>query len=470
MRIEKNSRRHLSSARFLIENEDGEVIAEADTYEEAQSVGGATVIDTKKIKSSRKPIKSSNKYEFEISEMDGYAEYPMFMTDAWGHEFDISGLDKPYATYEEWEEDVTEAIDDPEFVEGNADYLNELYDYQDRLCNKYYGTDLIANSYDRLSSSRTSQSSGGYLKEIIRNSRSEDEAVDRIVSHDKCNVGYARALYNRYVSSGVMEINDDLDQEFDVDGDLTTWFRDYVSEDGMSSTVGGELVRAASRIIDSYDSKGDKIGFGYGKETCNPAARYIVEVASDYEGVKDIQKLLDEEDINIDYDAFIADFESSFTDYLRDNGELFHAVNKDDMMDYRQEDDRDSSVDECYVTVDGVKYVFENDGDSWYCSSFEPSDKSVLNEDDVFDDGHSLADKVDDRTSDYVEFDDDGFNYSVESYGDPDEDGEYHEWIVTSVLPDRLEWNEGDAVDVDDIIKYDVFSPGGRKLDEHDLM
>lgn len=469
MRIEKNSRRQLSSARFLIENEDGEVIAEADTYEEAQSVGGATVIDTKKIKSSRKPIKS-NRYGFDISEMDGNAEHPIYMTDECGHEFDIRSLDKPYATYEEWEEDVTEAVGDPEFLDENSDYLDELYDYQHRLCNQYYRTDLIANSYDRLSSSRTSQLSGGYLKEIIRNSRSEDEAIDRIVSHDRCNVGYARALYNRYVSSGVMEIADKINQDFDIDGDLDSWARDYVPREGKCSTVGGELVRAANQIIKRYYNDGDKIGFGYGKETCNPAARYIVEVASDYEGVKDIQRLLDEEDINIDYDAFIADFESSFTDYLRDNEELFHAVNKDDMMDYRQEDDRDSSVDECYVTVDGVKYVFENDGDSWYCSSFEPSDKSVLDEGDVFDDGHSLADKVDDRTSDYVEFDDDGFHYSVESYGNPDEDGEYHEWIVTSVLPDSLEWNEGDTVDVDDIIKFDVFSPGGRKLDEHDLM
>lgn len=40
-------RKRLYSARFIIEDENGEVIASADTYEEAESVGGYKIIDTK---------------------------------------------------------------------------------------------------------------------------------------------------------------------------------------------------------------------------------------------------------------------------------------------------------------------------------------------------------------------------------------------------------------------------------------
>lgn len=108
------------------------------------------------IKSSRK-ITSSNKYEFEIHDMDGYAEYPMTMTDAWGHEFDVSDFDKPYDSYEYWKDDVLQAIDDDEFVDGNEDYLDELYDYQNELCREYYGHNLIRSSRKSIKSVNSSR-------------------------------------------------------------------------------------------------------------------------------------------------------------------------------------------------------------------------------------------------------------------------------------------------------------------------
>lgn len=43
---EIESSRTIKSARFIIEDENGEVIASADTYEEAESVGGMKIIDT----------------------------------------------------------------------------------------------------------------------------------------------------------------------------------------------------------------------------------------------------------------------------------------------------------------------------------------------------------------------------------------------------------------------------------------
>jgi hypothetical protein len=43
----------LFSARFIVEDEFGEVIGSADTYEEAQTMGGARIIDGEKISSSK---------------------------------------------------------------------------------------------------------------------------------------------------------------------------------------------------------------------------------------------------------------------------------------------------------------------------------------------------------------------------------------------------------------------------------
>lgn len=44
---------------------------------------------------------------------------------------------------------------------------------------------------------------------------------------------------------------------------------------GKSDTVSGELIRAVNRICGRYSNDGDKIGCGYGNETCNAAGRYI---------------------------------------------------------------------------------------------------------------------------------------------------------------------------------------------------
>jgi len=115
---------------------------------------GQIISSRRPVKSSRK-ITSSNKYEFEIHDMDGYAEYPMTMTDAWGHVFDVSDFDKPYDSYEYWKDDVLQAIDDDEFVDGNEDYLDELYDYQNELCREYYGHNLIRSSRKSIKSSNS---------------------------------------------------------------------------------------------------------------------------------------------------------------------------------------------------------------------------------------------------------------------------------------------------------------------------
>ena len=72
----------IKAARFIVEDENGFVIAEADTYEEAQSVSnGGTIIDTQSnqeeggVFQSRRPVKSSQKGFENVAEGTQYDDY-----------------------------------------------------------------------------------------------------------------------------------------------------------------------------------------------------------------------------------------------------------------------------------------------------------------------------------------------------------------------------------------------------------
>ena len=53
---------------------------------------------------------------------------------------------------------------------------------------------------------------------------------------------------------------------------------EHVPTSGMASTVGGEILRAMSRIIYRFYNDGDMVGVGYGNETCNSSDRYLLSV------------------------------------------------------------------------------------------------------------------------------------------------------------------------------------------------
>lgn len=64
---------------------------------------------------------------------------------------------------------------------------------------------------------------------------------------------------------------------------LNAMFEELVPDMGAAETKAGELVRAVSRIGYRFYNDGDKIGVGYGNETCNAAARYIMNEFKDQE-------------------------------------------------------------------------------------------------------------------------------------------------------------------------------------------
>ena len=57
---------------------------------------------------------------------------------------------------------------------------------------------------------------------------------------------------------------------------LENAFEGHVPVSGKADTLYGEIIRAINRIGYRYNNDGDHIGVGYGKETCNAAARFLM--------------------------------------------------------------------------------------------------------------------------------------------------------------------------------------------------
>ena len=63
-------------------------------------------------------------------------------------------------------------------------------------------------------------------------------------------------------------------------------FEELVPGSGKAESLAGELVRAMARIGYRWYNDGDQVGIGYGRETCNPAARFLI-----HKGNKEVSDL-----------------------------------------------------------------------------------------------------------------------------------------------------------------------------------
>lgn len=130
-----------------------------------------------------------------------------------------------------------------------------------------------------------------------------------------------------------------------VNDKLHELFEKLVPGSGKADTVAGEIVRAVSRIQYRAWNDGDHIGVGYGKETCNPAARYLLEI-----GEKDMREAVCKmwgEFSDDRYDEALNELIDATLYYLEKHPELEQTANSVDMWDYFNEDeDRDDWDDE----------------------------------------------------------------------------------------------------------------------------
>lgn len=116
-------------------------------------------------------------------------------------------------------------------------------------------------------------------------------------------------------------------------------FYELVPVEGKADTVAGEIVRAVCRIGYRYNNDGDYLGCGYGKETCNPAARYLIANAG--EDVSEIVRCLwaaGEECGILDdgsYDDWLSELMKATLAYLDERPELQTTPNAEDYLNYR---------------------------------------------------------------------------------------------------------------------------------------
>jgi hypothetical protein len=65
--------------------------------------------------------------------------------------------------------------------------------------------------------------------------------------------------------------------DYELQKAMDELFDELVPSRGKAESEAGEVVRAFNRIAYRYYNDGDKLGIGYGKETCNAAGRYLLK-------------------------------------------------------------------------------------------------------------------------------------------------------------------------------------------------
>ena len=140
----------------------------------------------------------------------------------------------------------------------------------------------------------------------------------------------------------------------DAEKDSEILFDALVPGSGHADSLGGELLRAAERIAYRYYNDGDMAGEGYGRETVNPAVRFMKEnvpTTSPLCGiVRDLYRF-----INYGCDVNDKEYESMVMRLLRltvihiVENKLWEVPNQEDMYDYKDPDvdvDRDDWEDD----------------------------------------------------------------------------------------------------------------------------
>ena len=125
---------------------------------------------------------------------------------------------------------------------------------------------------------------------------------------------------------------------------INALFEELVPQTGKSDTVAGEIIRAISRLGYRNYNDGDHLGIGYGRETCNPAGRYLA-AKGDLEIARQVWDAWGIIDDKI-YDKHLARLEEAVVAYIDKHPELRMLENTEDMWDYRNEDEDQDTYDE----------------------------------------------------------------------------------------------------------------------------
>lgn len=122
-------------------------------------------------------------------------------------------------------------------------------------------------------------------------------------------------------------------------------FNELVPVQGKCETVAGEMIRALTRIIYRWENDGDVAGIGYGKETVNPAVRYLNTKykALTGEDLKVMTYYVEDWGKEEDYDYTVYCDAEKVLDFIDRLSGLKRLANNEDMFDYATNDDVDDS-------------------------------------------------------------------------------------------------------------------------------
>ncbi len=121
---------------------------------------------------------------------------------------------------------------------------------------------------------------------------------------------------------------------------INVLFDELVPAKGKAESLAGELVRAATRICYRFFNDGDRIGLGYGRETCNPAARFLRK-RGDKKIAACINALWGLDDDTV-YEEFLDVLAGAIANYIEENPS-FRKAETEDMLSHR---DRNEDVDD----------------------------------------------------------------------------------------------------------------------------
>jgi len=121
-------------------------------------------------------------------------------------------------------------------------------------------------------------------------------------------------------------------------------FEELVPASGKADSLAGELIRATCRIGYRFYNDGDHLGIGYGKETCNPAGRFLIRKAP--REIGDLVAALWGMASEDGYEAVLDTLTEKVVAYIDGNPDLRNQPTED-MLDFRDSsEDVDDSCDE----------------------------------------------------------------------------------------------------------------------------
>lgn len=122
-------------------------------------------------------------------------------------------------------------------------------------------------------------------------------------------------------------------------------FEELVPSQGSADTKAGELLRAVNTIGHRWWNDGDQIGIGYGNETCNAAARYILEQYDNTEMMNTVVSIWGMYSEKL-YEAGVELLVEQTIKYIEDHPELKTEENLYDMSDFYEPSDREWEEEE----------------------------------------------------------------------------------------------------------------------------